>query len=96
MQQSKNKSQVVEIIPEDSSETIPDSVIKKFFIEVSSLITFTLRFFREVLKPPYEFNELFKVQVDFDRHILHIHRISPFPRTYRRKTPKPGLIGCGV
>ncbi len=36
------------------------SVFGKFFIEVTSLAFFTLRFFKEVLKPPYEFNELLK------------------------------------
>jgi phospholipid/cholesterol/gamma-HCH transport system permease protein len=29
-------------------------------LEVSSLTTFSLRFFKEVIKPPYEFNELMK------------------------------------
>ncbi|MGB2867656.1 MAG: ABC transporter permease [Bacteroidota bacterium] len=32
----------------------------KFFIAVTSLASFTLRFFKEVFKPPYEFNELLK------------------------------------
>ena len=41
-------------------QSISDSVFKKFFLEVSSLTIFTLRFFKEVLKPPYEFNELVK------------------------------------
>ena len=49
-----------EIIPESFSKTIPDSVFSKFFLEVSSLTIFTLRFFKEVFKPPYEFNELMK------------------------------------
>lgn len=49
-----------EIIPESFSETVPDSVFSKFFLEVSSLTIFTLRFFKEVFKPPYEFNELLK------------------------------------
>ena len=49
-----------EIIPESFSETIPDSLFSKFFLEVSSLTIFTLRFFKEVFKPPYEFNELMK------------------------------------
>ncbi len=31
-----------------------------FFVEVASLATFTLRFFKEVLTPPYEFNEFIK------------------------------------
>jgi phospholipid/cholesterol/gamma-HCH transport system permease protein len=49
-----------EISPKIFSETISDSMIKKFFVEVSSLTIFTLRFFKELLKPPYEFNELMK------------------------------------
>jgi phospholipid/cholesterol/gamma-HCH transport system permease protein len=60
LQKSLNKNLEAEIIPENLSETISDSVFKKFFIEVSSLTIFTLRFFKEVFKPPYEFNELMK------------------------------------
>ncbi len=41
-------------------EIVKDSVFKKFFLEVYSLTIFTLHFFREVFKPPYEFNELMK------------------------------------
>ena len=60
LQQSQDQHYEAEIIPESFSETIPDSVFKKFFLEVSSLTIFTLRFFKEVFKPPYEFNELMK------------------------------------
>ncbi len=60
LQQSEDQHHEVKIIPESFSETISDSVFKKFFLEVSSLTTFTLRFFKEVFKPPYEFNELMK------------------------------------
>lgn len=42
---------------ENSSKTISDSVLRKFFLEVYSISAFTLRFFKEVLKPPYELNE---------------------------------------
>ena len=59
-QQYKNENQEAEIIPQNFSETVSDSVIKKFFLEVSSLTIFTLRFFKEVFKPPYEINELMK------------------------------------
>jgi phospholipid/cholesterol/gamma-HCH transport system permease protein len=45
---------------DNSSIIISDSVFRKFFIEVYSITIFTLRFFKEVLKPPYEFNELMK------------------------------------
>jgi len=58
--QSRNDKQEAEIIPENFSETTPDSALKRFFLEVSSLTTFTLRFFKEAVKPPYEFNEVMK------------------------------------
>ncbi|MBK7631182.1 MAG: ABC transporter permease [Ignavibacteriales bacterium] len=35
-------------------------MFKQFFLEVASTTTFTLRFFKEVIKPPYEFNEVMK------------------------------------
>jgi phospholipid/cholesterol/gamma-HCH transport system permease protein len=60
LQQSENENPEVEIILESYSEIIPDSVLKKFFLEVSSLTVFTLRFFKEAFKPPYEINELVK------------------------------------
>jgi phospholipid/cholesterol/gamma-HCH transport system permease protein len=46
--------------PESSPETISRSIFIKFFLEVASLTIFTWHFFKEVLKPPYEFNELMK------------------------------------
>ena len=58
--QSHKENPEEEIIPESFLETIPDSVFSKFFLEVSSITIFTLRFFKEVFKPPYEFNELMK------------------------------------
>ena len=60
LQQSPNQHHEAEILSESFSEPISDSVFKKFFLEVSSLVIFTLRFFKEVFKPPYEFNELLK------------------------------------
>ena len=60
MEESPDKYYQTEIIPETFSETISESVFKKFFLEVSSLTIFTLRFFKEVIKPPYEFNEVMK------------------------------------
>ena len=48
------------ITREKIEEDFLASVFGKFFIEVTSLATFTLRFFKEALKPPYEFNELLK------------------------------------
>ena len=59
-QPSKNEKEAEEHSPEIFHETIADSIFKKFFLEVTSLTIFTLRFFKEVFKPPYEFNELMK------------------------------------
>ncbi len=46
--------------PENISEVIDESIFKKFFLEVASITIFTWHFFKEVFKPPYEFNELLK------------------------------------
>jgi phospholipid/cholesterol/gamma-HCH transport system permease protein len=59
-EQSKTENETTEIVIEESLEIIPDSMFKKFFIEVASITTFTFRFFKEVIKPPYEFNEVMK------------------------------------
>ena len=59
-QQSGSESNQPEVIAEESAEIVHDSIFKKFFLEVASLTIFTLRFFKEVIKPPYEFNELMK------------------------------------
>ncbi len=60
MQQNQDQNHEPEIITENFSETISDSLFNKFFLELTSITIFTLRFFREVLTPPYEFNELMK------------------------------------
>jgi len=60
LQQSQNENNKAEILPENFSEDISNSVFKKFFLEVSSITIFTIRFFKEVFVPPYEFNELMK------------------------------------
>jgi phospholipid/cholesterol/gamma-HCH transport system permease protein len=60
MEESPDQYYQAEIIPETISKTISDSAFKKFFVEVTSLTIFTLRFFKEVVKPPYEFNEVMK------------------------------------
>jgi len=60
LQQSYSENKQAEVIMEESPQIVPDSVFKKFFLEVASLTIFTLRFFKEVIKPPYEFNELMK------------------------------------
>ena len=59
-QQSHSENQQPGVILDESPEIVPDSVFDKFFLEVSSIATFTFRFFKEVFKPPYEFNELLK------------------------------------
>ncbi len=58
--QYRNENPEEEVNPEDISEIIHDSLIKKFFLEVASITVFTWHFFKEVFKPPYEFNELIK------------------------------------
>ena len=59
-QQIQNEIHEPEVVSDISSETVSDSVFRRFFLEVSSLTLFTLRIFKEVFKPPYEFNELMK------------------------------------
>lgn len=59
-QQSKTEKETTEIAIDESPEIITDSMFKKFFLEVASITTFTFRFFKEVIKPPYEFNEVMK------------------------------------
>ncbi len=58
--QYRNENPEAEINPENISEVIEDSIFKKFFLEVASITVFTWHFFKEVFKPPYEFNELLK------------------------------------
>lgn len=60
LQQSYSENKQAEVIMEESPVIASDSIFKKFFLEVASLTIFTLRFFKEVIKPPYEFNELMK------------------------------------
>lgn len=59
-QQSKTENETTEIVIEESPGILTDSMFKKFFLEVASITTFTFRFFKEVVKPPYEFNEVMK------------------------------------
>lgn len=60
LHKSQTENKVTDIVIEESVEIVHDSIFEKFFLEVASLTTFTLRFFKEVVKPPYEFNELMK------------------------------------
>src|ERR1035437_6237096 len=54
----KNKTTLGEAI--EPLENSYLKVLKEFFEEVAKLTMFTFRFFKEVIKPPYEFNELVK------------------------------------
>ena len=54
------KIKIRSITRETIAENFFASVFGKFFGEVTSLAFFTMRFFKEVFKPPYEFNELLK------------------------------------
>ncbi len=45
---------------EKESESFSNTSIKIFFLEVSLISRFAARFFKELFKPPYEFNELAK------------------------------------
>lgn len=60
LQQSKTEKETTDIAIDESPEIITDSIFKKFFLEVASITTFTFRFFKEVIKPPYEVNEVMK------------------------------------
>lgn len=55
-----NENQMKEITQGASSGNFSNSFFKKFFLEVSLVTGFTLRFLKEVWKPPYEFNELLR------------------------------------
>ena len=58
--QSTDQHNELEINPENISEITTTSLLNKFFLEVASITIFTFRFFKEVIKPPYEFNEVLK------------------------------------
>ncbi|MHB1049683.1 MAG: MlaE family ABC transporter permease [Bacteroidota bacterium] len=60
MLQPENENRKAEIIPGSFQDEGKESVVDRFFVEISSLTVFTFRFFKEVLKPPYEINELMK------------------------------------
>jgi len=60
LQQTQNENLELKNSPDSVDELDSDSALTRFFLEVSSLTIFTWRFFKEVLKPPYEFNELMK------------------------------------
>jgi phospholipid/cholesterol/gamma-HCH transport system permease protein len=60
VQQPNNENKGTAVTSEEFSEIPSDSVFRRFFLEIASLTFFTFRFFKEVFKPPYEFNELLK------------------------------------
>lgn len=60
LHQLPSKDYNAEADSEEPSDTVPDSLLIKFLLEVHSLTVFMLRFFKEVFMPPYEFNELLK------------------------------------
>jgi phospholipid/cholesterol/gamma-HCH transport system permease protein len=59
-QHSQSEKKITEIVIDESPEITNDSMLKKFFLEVANITTFTFRFFKEVIRPPYEFNEVMK------------------------------------
>jgi phospholipid/cholesterol/gamma-HCH transport system permease protein len=58
--QPRNENLEADGISGIGSEAGSNSLLNRFFQEVASLSLFTLRFFREAVKPPYEFDELMK------------------------------------
>jgi phospholipid/cholesterol/gamma-HCH transport system permease protein len=56
----ESRLKIRSVIREKIEEDFLATMFGKFFIEVTSLTMFTLRFFKELWKPPYEFNELLK------------------------------------
>lgn len=54
----KNKVELEEVI--ESSENSYIKKLKEFFEEITALKLFALRFFKEVIRPPYEFKEFVK------------------------------------
>ena len=60
LQKPETSDREPEVVAGMNQESIPVSAIQRFFLKVSSLTIFTWRFFKEVIKPPYEFSELMK------------------------------------
>jgi len=78
LQQSQNQHHEAEVFPEAFSVAISDSVFNRFFLEVSSLTIFTLRFFKEAFRPPYELNELMKQSFQIGYKSLSLVGITAF------------------
>jgi len=78
LQHPENDIQETAELSESTSESPADSVFHKFFLEVSSITMFTLRFFKEVLKPPYEFKELMNQSFQIGYKSLPLVAITGF------------------
>ncbi len=78
LEKSLNKNLETKVTAEKIMETDSDSVLRKFFLEVYSLTVFILRFFKEVIKPPYEFNELMKQSFQIGYRSLPLIAITGF------------------
>ncbi|MDR3609449.1 MAG: ABC transporter permease [Ignavibacteriaceae bacterium] len=76
--QSSNGNLEEEVFPEITSVKISGSVIERFFEEVSSLTIFALRFFKEIVKPPFEFNEMLKQSFQIGYRSLPLVGITGF------------------
>src|ERR1700739_3063175 len=57
---TQNNNKQVKNEENETSENKFITALKGFFEEVAQLTLFTLRFFKEVVKPPYEFKEVVK------------------------------------
>jgi phospholipid/cholesterol/gamma-HCH transport system permease protein len=66
------------IITENYTESVSASGLTKFSLEVYSLTNFTLHFFREVFKPPYEIKELLKQSYRIGYRSLPLVSITGF------------------
>ena len=54
------------------------STLKKIFLEIYLLVLFTIHFFKEVLKPPYDFNEFIRQSYLFGYKSLSLVGITAF------------------
>lgn len=56
----ESRLKIRSVVRKKIEEDLLATAVGKFFIEVTSLTMFTLRFFKELWRPPYEINELIK------------------------------------
>ena len=60
------KKEIPTVAPEEQKDILPmaenylGKALHDFFTGIASFSIFTFRFFKEVFRPPYEFNEFFK------------------------------------